>query len=344
MASKVAVVILNWNGLELLKEFLPSVVATIPNYAELVILDNASTDGSVNFIKSDYPNITIVHNDDNYGFALGYNKGLKSIDAEYYVLLNSDIECTENWVQPIINFMDANPQVGACQPKILDYNKKDTFEYAGAVGGHIDALGFPFCRGRIFNELEKDLGQYDENAKIFWATGACMFIRKNVFDKLDGFDDDFFAHMEEIDLCWRVQRAGFEIYCIPASTIYHLGGGTLKKLNPRKTYLNFRNNLVMILKNNQRRYFFITIFLKLFLDGIAGAKFLLEGSPLHTLSVLKAHFYVYANIRKVLKKRKALKAAFPKTTINPVYPKSIVMSYFLFGKKTFASLKFNSSK
>jgi GT2 family glycosyltransferase len=342
--SKVAVVILNWNGIELLKEFLPSVVNTVPDYVKVVLLDNASSDGSVNFVKQHYPNIDILHNDDNYGFALGYNKGLINVDAEYFVLLNSDIQCAKGWVEPIIDFMDNNPKVGACQPKILDYKSKGSFEYAGASGGHLDAFGFPFCRGRIFNELELDEGQYEENSKIFWATGACLFIRSDVFNDLNGFDEDFFAHMEEIDLCWRIHRAGHEIYCIPESKIYHLGGGTLKKLNPQKTYLNFRNNLIMILKNNRRKYFYLTILLKLIFDGIAGVKFLLEGSPLHTWSVVKAHFYVYGHIGAILKKRRDLKKVFPKTIIHPVYSKSIVISHYLLGKKTFKELKFNTGK
>jgi len=342
--SKVAVVILNWNGIALLREYLPSVVSTVPDYVKVFLLDNASNDESVSFVKKKYPDIQIIQNDDNSGFALGYNKGLVGVDAEYFVLLNSDIECAQGWVEPIIDFMDKNKQVGACQPKILDHKNKNSFEYAGASGGHIDALGFPFCRGRIFNELELDEAQYEENSKIFWATGACLFIRSSVFNELKGFDEDFFAHMEEIDLCWRIHRAGHEIYCIPKSKIFHLGGGTLKKLNPQKTYLNFRNNLIMILKNNRRKYFFITIFLKLILDGVAGVKFLLEGSPLHTWSVLKAHFYVYGHFGTILKKRKALKKVFPKKIIHPVYPKSIVISHFLFGKKTFKELKFNAGK
>jgi len=341
VSNKVAVVILNWNGIALLKEFLPSVVNTVPDYVKVVLLDNASTDESLSYVSENYPEIEVVINDDNYGFATGYNKGLKSIDAEYFVLLNSDIECAENWIEPIIDFMDKNPKVGACQPKILDYKNKNSFEYAGAVGGHLDALGFPFCRGRIFNELELDDKQYDENAKVFWATGACLFVRSTVFNELNGFDDDFFAHMEEIDLCWRIQRAGHEIYCIPESKIYHLGGGTLKKLNPKKTYLNFRNNLVMIIKNNRRKYFFITIFVKLLLDGIAGVKFLLEGNPLHSWSVVRAHFYVYFNLGGIIKKRIALNRQFSKRTIHPVYPKSIVISHFLYGKKKFKDLKFN---
>jgi GT2 family glycosyltransferase len=342
--SKVAVVILNWNGLALLKEYLPSVVNTVPDYAKVVLLDNASSDESLQFVKSDYPGIQIIQNEENYGFALGYNKGLKYVDAEYFVLLNSDIECAKDWIQPIINFMDDHQEVGACQPKIVDHKNQELFEYAGASGGHLDALGFPFCRGRVFNELESDKGQYDDNSKIFWATGACLFIRSSVFNDLKGFDADFFAHMEEIDLCWRIHRAGHEIYCIPESKVFHLGGGTLKKLNPRKTYLNFRNNLIMILKNNRRKYFFVTIFLKLIFDGIAGVKFLFEGSPLHTWSVFKAHFYVYGNIGSILRKRNALKKIYPKTIIHPVFPKSIVISHYLLGKKTFQELKFNTNK
>lgn len=341
MRTKVAVVILNWNGIALLKEFLPSVVNTIPQYAKVFVLDNASTDESVNYIHENFPSVQVLHNDDNYGFAEGYNKGLPMVDAEYLVLLNSDVECAKNWIEPVIDFMDEHKKVAVCQPKIMDYKNKESFEYAGAAGGYIDTFGFPFCRGRIFNELEKDSGQYNNPTSIFWATGACLFVRKTVFESVDGFDSSFFAHMEEIDMCWRILRAGHEIYYIPSSTVYHLGGGTLKKLNPQKTYLNFRNNLMMILKNNQRNGFIFTLFFKLILDGIAGLKFLLEGSPKHTWSVLKAHLFLYRNLRKVLKKRKALRIKYPKTAITPFYSGSIVLDHYLLGKKTFSELKFN---
>ena len=340
MRQKVAVVILNWNGEKLLEEFIPSVVKTIPDFATLIVADNASNDNSIEFLKLNYPQVTIVQNDKNYGFAQGYNEALKKVDAEYLVLLNSDVETSNNWIEPIVNFMDSHPETGACQPKILDYKNKNVFEYAGASGGFIDALGFPFCRGRIFNDLEIDSNQYNTPSSIFWSTGACMFIRKKVFDELNGFDSSFFAHMEEIDLCWRIHRLGFNIYCIPESKVYHLGGGTLKKLNPQKTYLNFRNNLTMLIKNGNSNLFWGRFLLKMTLDGIAGLKFLLEGSPLHTLSVLKAHFYIYKNFSRILKQRKKLKKTLGFPKINSIYGKSIVVSYYLLNKKKFSELTF----
>lgn len=340
MTHKIAIVILNWNGRKLLEEYLPSVVKNIPDYAKIYIADNCSTDDSINYITSNFPEISIIKNDKNFGFAEGYNKALEKVNEKYYVLLNSDIECTPNWIEPVFDFMENNPEVGICQPKILDYNNKSKFEYAGAAGGFIDLLGYPFCRGRIFNELEQDENQYQKSIEIFWATGACLFIKRELFRTLEGFDESFFAHMEEIDLCWRAQRTGEKIYCIPESKVYHLGGGTLKKVNPKKTFLNFRNNLLMILKNDIAPKFVFRLFLKLLLDGIAGIKFLAEGSPLHTWSVVKAHFTVYGKIRSVLQERKKLKKKYPYLKINTISQNSIIVDHYLKGKKTFNSIKF----
>ena len=334
--------VLNWNGMALLKQYLPSVVAQLPDYAKVVLLDNASTDDSVGFVRREFPMVEVVINDQNYGFAQGYNRGLSKIDAEYLVLLNSDVECAGGWIEPVVDFMDENQQVAACQPKILDDKSRGNFEYAGASGGFVDVLGFPFCRGRIFNDVEQDLGQYEEPISVFWATGACLFIRKRVFEEVEGFDEDFFAHMEEIDLCWRVLRAGYKIYCIPESKVYHLGGGTLKKLNPQKTYLNFRNNLIMIIKNDHQRSFLLMLFLKLVLDGVAALKFVAEGNPMHAWSVVKAHFYVYFHMKTTYRKRKELEVAYPEGVALPVYGSSIVMSRYLLGKKSFNELKFNT--
>ena len=339
--KKVAVVILNWNGVKMLEEYLPSVVNSMPEYAEVIIADNASTDSSVDFIKNTYPDLKIITNKTNGGFAKGYNDALKELNHEYLVLLNSDIETPKKWVEPVIEFMESNTDIGAAMPKILQLKKKTHFEYAGAAGGYIDKWGFPFCRGRIFEELEQDIGQYNDNKEIFWASGACMFVRNKIYKELGGLDEFFFAHMEEIDLCWRIKRNGYKIYAVGNSHVYHLGGGTLKKVNPEKTFLNFRNNLLMLIKNHPSKGFVLLIFQKLILDGIASIKFLFEGKPRHALSVLKAHFSVYANFNKFIKIRKELKAEFILDEVTQIYPKLIIWDFFKRKKKKFSELKFN---
>tara|TARA_B100001094_G_scaffold305992_1_gene336331 strand:- start:749 stop:1762 length:1014 start_codon:yes stop_codon:yes gene_type:complete len=336
--KKVAVVILNWNGEKLLKEFLPSVVRSIPNYAEIIIADNASNDNSVNFLKANYPQLKIIENQSNGGFAKGYNEALKLLNHPYLVLLNSDIETPNNWVEPVINFMESNPDIGAAMPKILHYKKKSNFEYAGAAGGFIDKWGYPFCRGRIFNELEEDYGQYNNNIPVFWATGACLFVRNEIFKNLNGFDEFFFAHMEEIDLCWRIQRAGFKIYAIGASHVFHLGGGTLNKLSPRKTFLNFRNNLLLLIKNDVSKGFWFRLIQKLTLDGVASLKFLLEGDFNHFFAILKAHFSFYYALPKYMKIRKKLKLELKNNNIIGIYTKSIIKSHFIQKKNCFSDL------
>ena len=336
--KKVAVVILNWNGVKLLRDFLPSVVSTIPDYAEIIIADNASSDDSIKFLNSEYPELQIIQNKSNGGFAKGYNDALKDVDNDYIVLLNSDIETSPNWIEPVIDFMETNPKTGAAMPKIRQYTNKPFFEYAGAAGGYIDKWGFPFCRGRLFNELEKDLGQYDKNESVFWATGACMFVRNEVFKKLGGFDEFFFAHMEEIDLCWRIQRAGYSINAIGNSHVFHLGGGTLNKLSPRKTFLNFRNNLLLLTKNHPKKKFIIRMFQKLILDGLAGVKFLLEGDLKHTLAIIKAHFSFYFNLPKYLKIRKNLKKELINEDIKGIYQSSIAKDHFLLKQRKFSNL------
>ena len=340
--KRVAVVILNWNGEKLLKEFLPSVVKYIPDYAEIIIADNASNDNSISFLEDNYPHIRIIKNTTNGGFAKGYNDALKQIDHPYIVLLNSDIETPENWIEPVINFMDNHPDVGAAMPKILQYKKKSHFEYAGAGGGFIDRWGYPFCRGRIFNDLEEDFGQYNSNIPIFWASGACMFVRNEVFKELNGFDEFFFAHMEEIDLCWRIQRAGHKVYAIGDSHVYHLGGGTLNKLSPKKTFLNFRNNLLLLTKNHPKQKFVLRLFQKLVLDGLAGIKFLLEGNIKHTHAIIRAHLSFYGNLPKYIKIRKALKQELNNDLILGIYNNSIAKDHFLSKKKTYTELNKNS--
>lgn len=336
--KKVAVVILNWNGEKLLPEFLPSVVKSVPDYAEVIIADNASNDESIRYIQENFPTLRIIQNENNGGFAKGYNDALKEVNHEYLVLLNSDIETPKNWLEPVYEFMEANPNVGAAMPNILQYKQKSHFEYAGAAGGFIDKWGFPFCRGRIFNDLEEDKGQYDNNIPVFWATGACMFVKNELFKNLNGFDEFFFAHMEEIDLCWRIQRAGYDIYSIGESKVYHLGGGTLNKVSPQKTFLNFRNNLLLLTKNYPKNKFGLILFQKLILDGIAGLKFLLQGDFKHTISVIKAHFSFYKVFPRFFKIRKQLRKEFKNDDVKGIYNNSIISDHFLKGKNKFSQI------
>jgi GT2 family glycosyltransferase len=299
---KIAVVILNWNGVKLLEQFLPSVIQFSPE-ATIYVADNASTDESVAFVKNNFPTVKIVQNKTNQGFAGGYNDALQHIDAEIYALVNSDIEVTENWLKPILKTFETETETAIIQPKILDFKRKEYFEYAGAAGGFIDQFGYPFCRGRIFDTLEKDSGQYNDKTEIFWASGACFFIRSAVYNDLKGFDQDFFAHQEEIDLCWRAINKGFIIKYNSESTVYHVGGATLQQANPQKTYLNFRNSLLMLTKNLPQESLFKVLILRMLLDGVAGAKFTLEGRFVHCWAIIRAHFSFYRLFLKNYKKR-----------------------------------------
>lgn len=328
---KVAVVILNWNGKELLKQFLPSVIK-YSQEATIYVADNASEDDSLSFIKANYPQVIIIQNTINGGFAKGYNDALKYVEEDIYCLLNSDVEITENWLIPICTEFQKESNTAIIQPKILDYNNKKFFEYAGAAGGFIDKYGYPFCRGRIFNTIEKDDGQYDISTNIFWASGACFFIRKSVFNTLNGFDETFFAHVEEIDLCWRAFNSGYQTKYIGESVVFHVGGATLKNTNPKKTYLNFRNSLFALLKNANGPVL-ILIFTRLTLDGLAGIKFLFEGKASHMTAIIKAHFSFYRNFTRLLKQRKML----PQKK-KYYYKKSIVWLYFINKKRVFKSL------
>lgn len=339
MNTSVAVVILNWNGVAWLEKFLPSVCNHLPHYANLYVADNASTDESFSFLKSNYPTVEIIQLATNLGFASGYNQALKSVNEDIYILLNSDIEIKSNWIEPVVEYMEENPEIAVCQPKILDQQSPQIFEYAGASGGFIDYLGFPFCRGRIFNDLEYDENQYDIPVPIFWATGACMFIKKEVYWKAGGLDDDYFAHMEEIDLCWRIKKMGYQIYAVPQSKVYHVGGGTLKKVSPQKTYLNFRNNLVTLIKNSPTKGIIKLVFLKLLFDGIAGIKFTIDGDFKHCLAIVRAHFYMYFNLGKILKKRKVVNSITVADNVTEIYNKSIVIKHFAKGVKLFSDLK-----
>ncbi|NER13372.1 glycosyltransferase [Leptobacterium flavescens] len=327
-----AIVILNWNGKQLLEQFLPSVIAHSEG-ADIYVADNASTDDSVAFIREQYPQVKIVQNKENGGYAKGYNDALQHIDTDVYCLLNSDVEVTEGWLDPINTAFESNRNIAIIQPKILDYKRKEYFEYAGAAGGFIDLFGYPFCRGRVFQSLEKDEGQYDDTIDIFWASGACLFVRSIVFWELCGFDEEYFAHQEEIDFCWRVKNQDYKILYVGSSKVYHVGGATLSNMNPQKTFLNFRNSLFSITKNLPKRKVFPILFARLVLDGIAGLRFILQFKFGHFFAILKAHFSFYLRLKRIFKKRGVIpkrKKYFSKT--------SIVWSYFVLNEKKFNNL------
>ena len=328
---KIAIVILNWNGKALLEQFLPSVIAFSKD-AAVYVADNASTDDSVALLKKHFPQVNIIQNNTNGGYAKGYNDALKYVKADVYCLLNSDVEVTKNWLLPIQEVFINQPNTAIIQPKILDRKNKDYFEYAGAAGGFIDKFGYPYCRGRIFNTIEKDEGQYNDTVDVFWASGACLFVRSDIYKTLGGFDEAFFAHMEEIDFCWHAKNLGFDIKYIGNSTIYHVGGATLNNSNPKKTYLNFRNSLYTLVKNASGNILYL-ICIRLVLDGIAGIKFLLELKPRHTFAIIKAHFTFYGHLNVLYKQRKSLN----KRT-KYYSKKSIVWSYFITKKRYFKSL------
>ena len=325
----VAVVILNWNGKKLLEEFLPSVV----QYSEGAIIylaDNASSDDSVSFVSERFPCVRIIQNKVNGGFAKGYNDALSSLSEDIFILLNSDVEVTENWLGPVLSEFNNDASLVAAQPKILDHENKDYFEYAGAAGGYIDQLGYPYCRGRIFNTIEKDDGQYDDIADIFWATGACLFVKREAFWKAGGLDEDFFSHQEEIDLCWRMQADGGTIKYVGGAAVYHVGGATLASVDPKKTFYNFRNTLLLLVKNAKGAGIWWIIIQRLFLDGIAGFQFLLQGKGGHFMAVIKAHFSFYGLLPRFLRKRKN-----HATRLKYFRIKSIVWKYFIVKKRNF---------
>jgi len=331
---KIAIVILNWNGRKLLEEFLPSVVQFSEDQADIYVADNNSTDDSIAFLLENYPQVEIVQNDINGGYAKGYNDALARINADVYALVNSDIEVTEGWLNPVIDEFKKNRKTGIVQPKLLDFKDKSKFEYAGAGGGFVDFMGYPFCRGRIFMELEKDKGQFDDSANIFWASGACFFIRSEIYHQLGGFDEDYFAHQEEIDLCWRVQNEGLEVRYVGGSSVYHVGGATLRESHPRKTFLNFRNSLFTIAKNVPKRYVFLVVLFRLLLDAVAGIKFVVELRPIHTWSIIKAHLSFYAHLPKLMRKRRKL--SFKQTRYFFCF--SIVWQHFILRKKKFSDI------
>jgi GT2 family glycosyltransferase len=334
--KKVAVVILSWNGIRFLEQFLPSVVKhTSTELCEIVVADNLSSDGSVEFLRENYPGITIIQNKRNGGYAGGYNDALKSVKAKYYVLLNQDVEVTPNWVEHVITEMEKSDNIVAAQPKLRDFYKRDFFEYAGGSGGYMDRFGYAFCRGRLFDSIEKDEGQYDDVKEIFWASGACMFVRADVYWNAGALDEDFFAHQEEIDLCWRIRNLGYKIICVPSSVIYHVGGGSLPQGNARKTYLNFRNNMMLMFKNLPLSTLIWKMPVRIYLDIIAGFYGLAKNGNLKDMgAILKAHFGFYTALPDLIEKRKLI----PHPSSVYLSEVNILWQYFGKSKKKFSDL------
>jgi len=336
--TQVAIVIINYNGEELLRKFLPSVLK-FSGSSKIVVADNNSSDGSVDFLSKEFPQVEVIKISSNLGYCGGYNFALSRVQAKYYVLLNSDVEVTENWIEPVISVMENDKSVGAVQPKILSYSEKSRFEYAGAAGGFIDTLGYPFCRGRIFNSLEKDNHQYDDCLSVFWATGACLFVRSELFKKMGGFDEDFFAHMEEIDLCWKLNRAGYSVCYQGASTVYHVGGGTLSVASPRKTYFNFRNGLSLLFKHTSYTQLLWKLPARILLDWLAAFKFLIDGTGSSSLAVLKAHMNFIISFNREVKKRKLLKNKIPGFKATQTYRGLIIFDFYIRNRANFKDLK-----
>lgn len=336
--KKIAIVILNWNGAHMMRTYLPTVIKNSPE-AEVIIADNASSDDSLQMLASDFPEIRTIVLDKNYGFADGYNKAFKQVEAEYLLLLNSDVDVPEGWLAPLLDFMETHPEVAACQPKLRAIKDRDSFEYAGAAGGFIDKYGYPFCRGRIFETVEKDLGQYEKNMEILWATGACMMVRAKDYWEAGGLDGRFFAHNEEIDLCWRIRLLGRKIYCITASTAYHLGGGTLPKGNPRKTFLNFRNNLTMLYKNLPDSELHHVMRVRFFLDWLAAFQMLILGRSIGDFkAVIRGRREFNRWKHDFDNDRKRIQATKKVNHIPEIFGKSLLWQYYAKGKKLFSQL------
>ncbi|MBB3698139.1 glycosyltransferase [Flammeovirga yaeyamensis] len=334
--DQVAVVILNYNGKHFLEQFLDSVIQN-SNNARIIVADNASTDGSVEWLSKNQPSVEVIVLDKNYGFTGGYNRALAQVESKYFVLLNSDIEVPENWLTPMLELMESDDRIAACQPKIKLFSEKKYFEHAGAAGGFIDYMGYPFCRGRIMHTLEEDKGQYDDTREIFWATGACLFIQSKLYHQMEGLDERFFAHMEEIDLCWRLKSAGYKIMTVGNSEVYHVGGGTLSRDNPKKTYLNFRNGLFLLFKNLPTKHLLPSIFIRMVLDGIAGIRFLFKSEMANFLAVIKSHRDFYLSLRYLICQRKKIPEK--RLFFDQVYKRLIVSEYFLKSRKKFSDLQ-----
>ncbi len=337
-SPSVAVVILNWNGAQFLRKFLPGVVEHSRDHAEVWIIDNASTDDSLEYVRAHHPEVKLTENPTNQGFAQGYNEGLRRIEADIYVLLNSDVEVTPGWITPVVDYMQ-EADLTVCQPKIRDHGRPEWFEHAGATGGFLDKDGYPFCAGRIFNAFEKDEGQYDANKEVFWASGAALFVRATAYHEVGGLDEDFFAHMEEIDLCWRLKNRGHRVGACGRAHVFHVGGGTLNQTNPFKTYLNFRNNLFLLTKNHFSSPLPVKILRRLVLDGVAGIRFLTEGKFSFVWAVLKAHFSYYAQIGKMRRKRKSERQSLSQPNLRGLYRRSIVVDFFAHHKTHYTDLQ-----
>ena len=332
----IAIVILNWNGRKYLEKFLPSVLASVYVNKKIIVADNASTDDSILFLQENYPQVTIIQNSSNEGFAKGYNTALRQVAADYYILLNSDVEVAPNWIEPVIALMESDKGIAACQPKILAYDKKDLFEYAGASGGWLDKFGYPFMRGRVFDDCETDTGQYDDVQPCFWASGAAFFVRSTVYHELKGLDEFFFAHQEEIDFCWRAQLAGYKIYVQPASVVYHVGGGTLPKGNSRKTFLNFRNNLIMLAKNLPAGTAIWKIVFRMHLDTLSAWRGFLSGDSGYFFAICKAHFHFIGWL--FFNKKHSVFPVKKGGKLSGWHNGSVVWAYFLQKKKTFSEI------
>lgn len=337
--KRTSVVILNWNGAELLKKFLPTVLLhTQSEDCEVVVADNASTDNSVKVLKQQFPGVKLIQLNKNYGFAEGYNRALQQVNSKYVVLLNSDVETSPNWLNPLIEHLETNSKIAAVQPKILSYNNKSMFEYAGAAGGFIDRYGYPFCRGRILHKLEKDKGQYDEPIEIFWATGACLCMRREDYIKAGGLDADFFAHMEEIDLCWRLLARGKKIVCLPQSKVYHVGGASLDSESPRKVHLNFRNNLLMLYKNASFIQLVEVFFMRIALDSAAALHFLVQGKWRHANSVVKAYIDFVRMIPRFKHKREENLSKTIQKRNPQLYKGSMLFDFYFRGKQKYSDI------
>lgn len=339
-SKKVAVVILNHNGKHFAEKFIPPLLKTNYNDFEIIYVDNASNDGSLEFVRTKYPQIKTIEIKINKGFTDGYIRALSQIDADYYVLLNSDVEVTPDWISPIMKLFEKEPKLAACQPKVKSYHQKTHFEYAGAAGGYIDKLGYPFSRGRIFDTVEEDKGQYDDTREIFWATGACLFIKSDIYHQVGGLDNDFVVHMEEIDLCWRIKNQGYKIMVCPQSVVYHVGGGAMPYGSFPKIYRNFRNCLIMLLKNIPLSQLLWKLPLRLLLDQIAAWRALFLGRVHEFGAIYKAHFQFFIKLPKWLNKRKQARKFVKKKQPTGIYQKAIVVDYFLKGKKKFSQLGF----
>ncbi|MCZ2458751.1 MAG: glycosyltransferase family 2 protein [Chitinophagales bacterium] len=336
LSPKVSVVILNWNGKNYLEKFLPSVLASAYPYLEIIVADNASTDDSVSLLRQKFPSVRVIQLDKNYGFAGGYNKALAEVNSDYYMILNSDVEVPKGWLEPMMQLLESDLSIAACQPKILSYNDRTKFEYAGAAGGWLDKYGYPFAKGRIFDVIEEDRGQYDRSEPIFWASGAALFIRSGIFHEMKGFDEYFFAHQEEIDLCWRIQLAGYKIYSCPSSVVYHVGGGTLPRTNSRKTYLNFRNNRIMLSKNLPFASKVRVLFVRGILDSISAMKGLLSGDGGYFVAILRAHLAFYKWL--LFFRKKSVLPAVRHNKVSGYLDRNIAWLHFVKKKKYFSEI------